>query len=103
VHHALERLYKQLNEMQVPTKEAVLALFHTYRKQEIDYNQIEFPEDTPEAIFLKRGETYLHEYYDHYAPFGEVKVVMTEGRIVFSLDEAGSLKFRGVIDRLDKE
>lgn len=76
---------------------------NNYRKQEIDYTQITFPEDAPESLFLRRGEIYVSEYYDHHAPFGDVKVVMTEWRIVFSLDDAWSLKFRGVIDRLDKE
>lgn len=103
VHHALEKLYKQLNQFQTPRKETVLGFFHSYRQEKIDYDQIQFNDDTPESVFLARGERYIKEYYDRYAPFGEVKVVMTEGRIVFSLDEWGKLKFRGVIDRLDKE
>jgi len=103
VHWALERLYKQLNQMQTPTREQLIQYLHTYWQQEIDYTQIEFPEEAPESVFLKRWEIYLGEYYDHHAPFGDIKVVMTEWRIVFSLDDAGTLKFRGVIDRLDKE
>ena len=89
--------------MQTPSKEQVIAYVHEYWKKEIDYAEITFPDDAPESLFLKRGEIYVSEYYDHHTPFGKVKVVMTEWRIVFSLDDAGTLKFRGVIDRLDKE
>lgn len=103
VHWALERLYRQLNQMQIPTREQVIQYVHEYWKKEIDYTQIEFPEDIPESVFLRRWEIYIGEYYDHHAPFGDIKVVLTEWRIVFSLDDAGTLKFRWVIDRLDKQ
>jgi ATP-dependent helicase/DNAse subunit B len=54
VHWALERLYRQLNQMQIPTREQVIQYVHEYWKKEIDYTQIEFPEDIPESVFLRR-------------------------------------------------
>jgi RecB family exonuclease len=40
-------------------------------------------------------------YYDKYSPFEEISVVATEASIIFELND--QTKFRGFIDRLDKE
>lgn len=103
VHRALERLYKQLNQFQSPSEQALVDVFMTYREREIDRDEMIFPQDVSEDIFTTRWVAYLRAYRQKYAPFGDVKVVMTEWRIVFSLDDTKQLKFRGVIDRLDKE
>ncbi len=103
VHEVLEYLYKQLNSAVTPTLEQLLQRFHQTRERDIDREQIVFHEETPEDSFLRRGEIYLRAYRERHAPFGQVQVAMIEGRIVFSLDDQQQLKFRGVVDRLDKE
>ena len=101
VHYALEMLYKKINQFQKPTEENLINIFEDYRQKNKSADMV-FPDHSPETVFLTRGRMYLMAYYNKHYPFDDVKVVMTEWRIVFSLDEEGKLKFRGVIDRLDK-
>ncbi|MBQ9553544.1 hypothetical protein IJU97_00860 [bacterium] len=42
--------------------------------------------DQYEEDYLRRGEHYLEEYYEKYAPFDNIKVVDTELSLNFSLD-----------------
>ena len=102
VHHALEMLYKKLNQFQKLQEQDLIEIFEKYRKKNKNPD-MQFPDNSPEEVFLTRGRMYLMAYRNKHTPFDDVKVVMTEWRIVFSLDEEKTLKFRGVIDRLDKE
>lgn len=101
VHYALEMLYKKLNQFQKPTEDELVKIFESYREKNKSAD-IVFPDHSPETVFLTRGRMYLMAYYNKHKPFDDTKVVMTEGKIVFSLDDDKQLKFRGVIDRLDK-
>ena len=70
--------------------------------------------------YIRRGIHYVANYYDKYSPFENISVVATEAQIVFELNppinpsgfatslseretKNGWTKFRGFIDRLDKE
>ena len=101
VHFALEKLYKQLNQFQTPTLQQTIWRAKQYWSDN-KWDAMEFSEEKPEKNYLKRAEIYLTQYYSQHQPFEWVKIVMTEWNIVFSLDEAEGIKFRGVIDRLDK-
>ena len=95
-------LYKKLNQYQKPTVDDIVDIFEKYRNENKS-DDMQFPDHSPAEVFLTRGRMYVLAYYNKHTPFKDTKVVMTEGRIVFSLDDDASLKFRGVIDRLDKE
>jgi len=81
----------------------VLGKFTEYFDREWDDKLCKLAEGMTREHYTRRGEVYLTTYYDTYAPFDQAKIVMTEGRIIFTLDTDKQLKFRGVIDRLDKE
>lgn len=105
VHAALERLYNQINIFNVPEKDQLLAKFKDQRDTEIKEATKEKPlemkgEQTLED-YIRRGLHYLANYYDKYSPFEQVTIVATEASITFDLDD--QKKFRGFIDRLDKE
>lgn len=66
--------------------------------------------------YIRRGIHYVASYYDKYSPFENISVIATEASIVFELNPPPSgspsfekkevrdvVKFRGFIDRLDKE
>ena len=93
VHYALEMLYKKLNQYQKPSVDDIVRIFESYR-EENKSSEIQFPDHSPEEVFLTRGRMYLMAYWNKHTPFDDVKVVMTEGNIVFSLDNDETLKFR---------
>ncbi len=102
VHEVLEMLYKRLNEMQKPTREDIIAWYDQLWKDRDD-DVIILKEWQTKESYYRRGTIYLNEYRDNNSPFDDVRVIATEWRITFSLDDEWTLKFRWVIDRLDKE
>ena len=119
VHAALEWLYNQINVFKIPSKNELLAKFKDQRDTEIKEATKEKPlemkwEQTIED-YIRRGIHYVANYYDKYSPFENITVVATEASIVFELNPPPSgspsfakedknvVKFRGFIDRLDKE
>ncbi len=121
VHATLERLYNQVNLFKVPTKDEALTKFKEQRDNELAEATKEKPlqlkgEQTLED-YIRRGIHYVANYYDKYQPFAGVTIVATEASIMFDLTNPPSasvdtsfinelssgIKFRGFIDRLDKE
>ena len=107
VHKALENLYKKINIFVIPSEAEVLDDFRAQWATGLAEATQSTPLQMKGALtledYLRRGEVYLREYYEKYAPFTGVKIISTEEMINFTLDPAGQQKFRGVIDRLDKE
>jgi RecB family exonuclease len=107
VHKALENLYKNINVFKIPQLEEVIEDFHKVWDEEMTEATKEKPlqikgQQTLED-YIRRGEHYVQSYYGKFAPFENVKIIGTEEMMYFQLDEAGNQKFRGVIDRIDKE
>lgn len=120
VHAALEWMYNQINIFKIPNKEDVLGVFKTQRDTEFTEATKEKPlqlkGEQQLEDYIRRGLHYLGNYYDTYSPFERISVVATEASIVFELnpppfespsfqekEENNGIKFRGFIDRLDKE
>lgn len=109
VHGALEWLYQQVNVFNPPIKADLLGKFHELRKNAVaeEAEKLKYKGDQHEEDYLRRGEHYLSEYFDQHSPFETGKVVATELQLSFNLQEKdepwGEQKFRGIIDRLDKE
>lgn len=107
VHKVLENLYNNVNVFKIPKLEDVLEDFHNIRNEEMEKATKEKPlqikwQQTLED-YIRRGEHYVNTYYQKYAPFENIKVIATESMMHFQLDKDGQKKFRGVIDRIDKE
>ena len=105
VHAALEWLYNQINIFKIPGKEDLLGYFTTQRESEIaeatKEKELQLKGEQQLEDYIRRGIHYLGNYYDTYTPFAWVSVIATEASIIFDLDD--QKKFRGFIDRLDKE
>ncbi|HCB51508.1 TPA: hypothetical protein DEP21_02945 [Patescibacteria group bacterium] len=107
VHKALENLYNQINVFITPTSEAVVADFQKIWTEELAEATKEKPlqmkgNNTLED-YQRRGEQYIKSYYSKHQPFQNIKIIATENMMTFDLDEKGEKKFRGVVDRIDKE
>lgn len=99
VHKTLEKLYIDLKFQKLPTKEQLLEFFETEWSRKLTHDiQIIRKEYTKEN-YKQLGEKFLTDYYDHYHPFNQTKVIGTEEEIRIPLDSEYELI--GYIDRLD--
>lgn len=106
VHFALEKFYNDLNNFHKPSKTTLVKFFDDYFESKISeqkekWNEIVIKWDNKIEDYKRRWVIYLEQYRDKHSPFEDIKVVSTETNIVFELDE--NIKFRGVVDRLDKK
>jgi len=105
VHAALERLYNQINVFKIPSKDELLLKFKEQRDSEIaeatKEKELQLKWEQTLEDYIRRGIHYVANYYDKYSPFENISVVATEASIIFELND--QTKFRGFIDRLDKE
>jgi len=105
VHAALEWLYNQINIFKIPSKEELLTKFKDQRDTEVieatKEKELQLKWEQTLEDYIRRGIHYVANYYDKYSPFEGISVVATEASIIFDLDD--QTKFRGFIDRLDKE
>lgn len=105
VHAALEWLYNQINVFKIPTKNELLTKFKDQRDSEIQEatkeKELQLKWEQTLEDYIRRGLHYIENYYTTYSPFEDISVVATEASIVFNLDD--QKKFRGFIDRLDKD
>ena len=122
VHAALERLYNQINVFKIPSKDELLLKFKEQRESEIaeatKEKELQLKWEQTLEDYIRRGIHYVANYYDKYSPFENISVVATEASIIFDLnppsasadtssfktkEDKNAIKFRGFIDRLDKE
>ncbi len=108
VHGALEWLYQQVGVFNIPIKADLLGKFHELWNNSIAeaWEKLIYKGEQHEEDYLRRGEKYLEAYYQKYSPFDGTTVVATELMMTFLLQEGENnteQKFRGIIDRLDKE
>lgn len=100
VHEILERLHRFVGEERVPPLPAVL---HRYRAEwdrlyDADRIRIVRSEDSVD-FYRELGERCLGNYYRRHYPFDADETLGLEASVSFELD-GGSVRIRGVIDRL---
>jgi putative RecB family exonuclease len=100
VHETLEKLYKDLQYQKMNTLEELLLFYKDiWEKNWSDSIVINKTEYGAENYF-KMGEKYITDYYKRYHPFNQGSTIAIENRIVIDLDEKGTYKLQGFIDRL---
>lgn len=98
VHSALEFLYKQVSNYQMPTIEQVQQVM----KDKWMADKVALVEPATEEVeqqFLTRWLAYIERYFNAYAPFDQARPRWFEQRITYKLDEDTTMS--GIIDRLD--
>jgi putative RecB family exonuclease len=102
VHEALEKLYNLVRNGRLPTEDEVLACYES--QWDANWNnsvKVVEPDLKPE-YYRGVGRQCVRDYYRHYQPFNQSKVVAIEQRISINLDPAGRYQMVGFIDRVDK-
>lgn len=102
VHETLEEFYRFIKDGSVKDLEWVLAKYEElWNKNYTDTVKIVKKELSAQDYFNK-GKDALIDYYNHYKPFNETKIVSTERQINFSVKCDGKeYSFTGILDRLD--
>lgn len=106
VHSSLERFYQQLNIYKKPQKSDLIDYFDTQRSKSLQENweKIVMKWDQTLDDYQRRGQHHLSDYYDLHTPFENIKIVGTELLLHFTLEDwPNAPKFRGIVDRLDKD
>lgn len=106
VHSSLERFYQQLNIYKKPQKSDLIEYFDTQRSSSLQehWEKIVMKWDQTLDDYQRRGQHYLSDYYDLHTPFEDIKIVGTELLLHFTLEDwPNAPKFRGIVDRLDKD
>ncbi len=101
VHEALERLYLEAQRGRVASETELLGWFREAWAAEW-HDAVVSPADdrTPDE---QRAEAagWLADFHARNAPFGGARIVGLEYPIGFPLDDAGKVRMRGVVDRLE--
>jgi putative RecB family exonuclease len=99
-HDALEWLYGEVQRGRAPSAEQLVGRL----RRDWDagwHDAITMPGgERPPEEHREEVERWLRDHHERHAPFTASRTLGLEQRITFALDEAGSVRMRGVIDRL---
>ena len=102
VHETLENLYKFVRNGRILSEEETLAFYES--AWESNWNKdVQIVEKGLRAEhYRKIGRLCVTDYYRHYQPFDQGRVVDIEKRLSIKLDAEGRFLMTGFVDRIDK-
>ncbi len=102
VHEALENLYKCVRNGRLLSEEEILAFYES--AWETNWSEdVQIVESGLRAEhYRKIGRQCVQDYYRHYHPFDQGRVLDTEKRLAIKLDADGRYQMVGFVDRIDK-
>src|SRR3989338_541965 len=98
VHEALEKLYTDLKFEKLLSLKELIAYFNQQWKENLNSTIKINKKDYTAENYRKMGTKYLTDYYTHYKPFNQGKVIGLETAEL--LDLGSGYKFHVRIDRL---
>ncbi len=106
VHKTLEKLYEDINNFKNISLEELLSYYYELweeKKKEVyqTWSEIIIKWKWELQDYINRGDYYIKSYYEKHKPFDDIKVISTEQNIYFNIND--NIKFRWIIDRLDKK
>jgi putative RecB family exonuclease len=103
VHEILERLYLFVGRGQLPGVEKVVDRYQKLWEETYDGERVRIVrEGTPLSFYRQLGEQCLRGYYARHYPFDEDETLGIEKRVIFPLDDAGTYRMQGIIDRISR-
>lgn len=102
VHEALEHLYNLVRNGCLPTEQDVLAFYETQWAANWNANVRIVEQHLQPEHYRSVGRQCVQDYYRHYQPFNQGKVIALEKQVPILLDSAGQYRMTGFIDRVDK-
>ncbi len=105
MHSSLEKLYNDINNGKTVSLNEILNFYLSLREKKENEAQEQWWEivingDLSLDEYKNRWKKYLQSYFDKHAPFEDIKVIDTELKIYFEVDD--NINRQWYIDRLDK-
>jgi putative RecB family exonuclease len=100
VHETLEKLYRDVRMMKLPTLEEVISHFDTLWDEDWHDGIKIVKKDYKAENYKEVGHRCIKDYYEQHHPFDASRTISLENLIFFPLDEEKDYWLRGVIDRL---
>lgn len=98
-HEVMEKLYAEL-KFKVATLDELKKYYNELWEKNWNDGVLIVRKDRTQEDYKKIGLKAIEDYYKHYHPFGEGRMLGLEKRIVIDLDGSGKYKVQGYIDRL---
>ncbi|MBY0401954.1 PD-(D/E)XK nuclease family protein [Myxococcota bacterium] len=103
VHEVLERLYQFAGRGQLPGVEKVVDRYHKLWEEAYDGDRVRIVREGASLGFYRAlGERCVRGYYLRHYPFDDGETLGLEKRVVFPLDDAGSYRMQGIVDRISR-
>lgn len=102
VHEALEHLYKCVRNGRLLTEAEVLEFYESAWEDNWSEDVQIVEPDLRAEHYRKNGRQCVQDYYRHYQPFNQNRVLDTEKRLAIKLDAEGRYQMVGFVDRIDK-
>jgi putative RecB family exonuclease len=102
VHEALKDFYNFIRNRVIKPKEWLLSQYGDLWKKNFHSSIKIVRSELSSDDYFEKGKQCLIDYYGHYHPFDQTKIVKTEEPIYFSLrHHEEEVPFFGILDRLD--
>jgi putative RecB family exonuclease len=99
-HQAMEKLYTELR-FRVMSLDEVLAFYRDTWKKNFHEKIVIVNQEKTADDYLKLGLKFIEDYYRHYYPFNQNRILGVEREIEVDLDGSGKYILRGYVDRID--
>ncbi len=100
VHETLEKLYRDLRFEKDISIDGLLDYFNKKWKESWKDSIKIVSQEYSEENYRKMGERYIRDYFNHYRPFDQGKVLGLETQDFLTLDDHGRYSYHIRIDRL---
>jgi putative RecB family exonuclease len=99
-HEAMEKLYSELR-FRVMSLDELLAFYEDSWKKNFHEKIIIVDEERTAEDYFRLGLKYIEDYYRHYHPFNQNRVLGIEQKVEVDLDGTGKYILWGYVDRID--
>jgi RecB family exonuclease len=94
VHAAMEKLYKDLSYQKMNTKEELLAYYNEKWEREWTDDILIVKQEYGPDNYRKMGERFISDYYDHYHPFDQMRILGIETKDFMTLSDGNQWHVR---------
>jgi len=94
VHGALYRLHRDLQFHKANSLEDVLSFYHTEWEKQWTDDILVVKGEYDSSNYRSMGEKYLRDYYGHYAPFDEMRIIDLETQEFVNLPDGSKYHVR---------
>lgn len=102
VHETLEHLYNCVGSGQLLTEDETLKFYETAWNSNWSEDVQIVEKGRLAEHYWKVGRQCVLDYYRHYQPFNQGRVLESEKRLSIKLDPRGRYQMMGYVDRIDK-